>query len=87
MKMKEYQNKIEKVKRKISDVLEELVDYLENDEMTSLLIEEEIKSTFNFIKNNYLEELKEIEEEGYKLTSEEAFDLRYDILEDEMMGN
>lgn len=85
--MKEYQNKIEKVKRKISDVLEELVDYLESDEMTSELIEEEIKSTFNFIKNNYLEELKEIEEEGYKLTSEEAFDLKYDILEDEMMGN
>lgn len=85
--MKEYQNKIEKVKRKISDVLEELADYLESDEMTSELIEEEIKSTFNFIKNNYLEELKEIEEEGYKLTSEEAFDLKYDILEDEMMGN
>ena len=55
--------------------------------MTAELIENEIKSTFNFIKNNYLEELKEIEEEGYKLTSEEAFDLKYDILEDEMMGN
>lgn len=85
--MKEYQNKIEKIKIKISDVLEELADYLESDEMTSELIEEEIKSTFNFIKNNYLEELKEIEEEGYELTSEEAFDLRYDILEAEMMGN
>lgn len=85
--MKEYQNKIEKIKIKISDVLEELADYLESDEMTSELIEEEIKSTFNFIKNNYLEELKEIEEEGYELTSEEAFDLRYDILEAQMMGN
>ena len=85
--MKEYQNKIEKVKRKISDVLEELADYLESDETTAELIEEDIKSTFNFIKNNYLEELKEIEEEGYELPSEEAFDLRYDILEDEMMGN
>lgn len=85
--MKEYQNKIEKIKRKISDVLEELADYLESDDMTSELIAEEIKSTFNFIKNNYLEELKEIEEEGYELTSEEAFDLRYDILEAEMMGN
>jgi len=87
IKVKEYQNKIEKIKIKISDVLEELADYLESDEMTSELIEEEIKSTFNFIKNNYLEELKEIEEEGYELTSEEAFDLRYDILEAEMMGN
>jgi hypothetical protein len=85
--MKEYQNKIEKVKRKISDVLEELTDYLESDEMTSELIEEEIKSTFNFIKNNYLEELKEIEEEGYELTSEEAFDLKYDILEAQATGN
>ena len=85
--MKEYQNKIEKIKRKISDVLEELADYLESDEMTSELIEEEIKSTFNFIKNNYLSTMKEIEEEGYELTSEEAFDLRYDILEAQATGN
>lgn len=85
--MKEYQNKIEKIKRKISDVLEELADYLESDETTAELIENEIKSTFNFIKNIYLSTMKEIEEEGYELTSEEAFDLRYDILEAQATGN
>ena len=85
--MKEYQNKIEKIKEKIASDLEDLSDLIQKEEMTAELIEEEIKSTFNFVKNNYLEELKEIEEEGYELTSEEAFDLRYDILEAQTTGN
>lgn len=85
--MKEYQNKIEKIKEKIASDLEDLSDLIQKEEMTAELIEEEIKSTFNFVKNNYLEELKEIEEEGYELTSEEAFDLRYDILEAQATGN
>ena len=85
--MKEYQNKIEKIKEKIASDLEDLSEVIQKEEMTAELIENEIKSTFNFIKNNYLSTMKEIEEEGYELTSEEAFDLRYDILEAEMMGN
>ena len=85
--MKEYQNKIEKIKERIASDLEDLSDLIQKEEMTAELIEKEIKSTFNFIKNNYLEELKEIEEEGYELTSEEAFDLRYDFLEAQATGN
>ena len=85
--MKEYQDKIETIKEQIASDLEDLSDLIQNEDMTAELIENEIKSTFNFIKNNYLSTMKEIEEEGYKLTDEEAFDLRYDILEDEMMGN
>ena len=85
--MKEYQDKIETIKEQIASDLEDLSDLIQNEDMTAELIENEIKSTFNFIKNNYLSTMKEIEEEGYELTSEESFDLRYDILEDEMMGN
>lgn len=85
--MKEYQDKIETIKEQIASDLEDLSDLIQNEDMTAELIENKIKSTFNFIKNNYLSTMKEIEEEGYELTSEEAFDLRYDILEAEMMGN
>lgn len=85
--MKEYQNKIEKIKEQITSDLEDLSEVIQKEEMTAELIENEIKSTFNFIKNNYLSTMKEIEEEGYELTSEEAFDLRYDILEAQATGN
>ena len=53
--MKEYQNKIEKIKEQIASDLEDLSDLIQKEEMTAELIENEIKSTFNFIKNNYLE--------------------------------
>ena len=85
--MKEYQNKIEKIKEQIASDLEDLSEVIQKEEMTAELIENEIKSTFNFIKNNYLSTMKEIEEEGYELTDEEAFDLRYDILEAQATGN
>lgn len=85
--MKEYQNKIETIKEQISEDLEELIDVIKIENMTAELIEREIDFIVKYIKNNRLKKLKEIEEEGYELTSEEAFDLRYDILEAEMMGN
>ena len=85
--MKEYQNNIENIKNQISEDLEELIDVIKIENMTAELIEQEIDFIFKYIKNNRLKKLKEIEEEGYELTSEEAFDLRYDILEAEMMGN
>ena len=85
--MKEYQNKIEKIKEQIASDLEDLSEVIQKEEMTAELIEEEINYVYNFIEEKYLTKMREIEEEGYKLTSEEAFNLRYDILEDEMMGN
>ena len=85
--MKEYQNNIENIKNQISEDLEELIDVIKIENMTAELIEQEIDFIVKYIKNNRLKKLKEIEEEGYELTSEEAFDLRYDILEAEMMGN
>lgn len=85
--MKEYQNNIENIKNQISEDLEELIDVIKIEDMTAELIEQEIDFIVKYIKNNRLKKLKEIEEEGYELTSEEAFDLRYDILEAEMMGN
>lgn len=85
--MKEYQNNIETIKNQISEDLEELIDVIKIEDMTAELIEQEIDFIFKYIKNNRLKKLKEIEEEGYELTSEEAFDLRYDILEAQMMGN
>lgn len=85
--MKEYQNKIEKIKEQIASDLEDLSEVIQKEEMTAELIEQEIDFIVKYIKNNRLKKLKEIEEEGYELTSEEAFDLRYDILEAQMMGN
>ena len=85
--MKEYQNNIENIKNQISEDLEELIDVIKIENMTAELIEQEIDFIVKYIKNNRLKKLKEIEEEGYELTSEEAFDLKYDILEAEMMGN
>ena len=85
--MKEYQNKIETVKEQISEDLEELIDVIKIEDMTAELIEKEIDFIVKYIKNNRLNKLKEIEEEGYELTSEEAFDLRYDILEAQATGN
>ena len=85
--MKEYQNNVENIKNQISEDLEELIDVIKIENMTAELIEKEIDFIVKYIKNNRLKKLKEIEEEGYELTSEEAFDLRYDILEAEMMGN
>ena len=85
--MKEYQNNIENIKNQISDDLEELIDVIKIENMTAELIEQEIDFIVKYIKNNRLKKLKEIEEEGYELTSEEAFDLRYDILEAQATGN
>lgn len=85
--MKEYQNNIENIKNQISEDLEELIDVIKIENMTAELIEQEIDFIFKYIKNNRLKKLKEIEEEGYELTSEEAFDLRYDILEAQATGN
>ena len=85
--MKEYQNKIENIKNQISEDLEELIDVIKIENMTAELIEQEIDFIVKYIKNNRLKKLKEIEEEGYELTSEEAFDLRYDILEAQATGN
>lgn len=85
--MKEYQNKIENIKNQISEDLEELIDVIKIEDMTAELIEKEIDFIVKYIKNNRLKKLKEIEEEGYELTSEEAFDLRYDILEAQATGN
>lgn len=85
--MKEYQNKIETIKNQISEDLEELIDVIKIEDMTAELIEQEIDFIFKYIKNNRLKKLKEIEEEGYELTSEEAFDLKYDILEAQATGN
>lgn len=85
--MKEYQNNIENIKNQISEDLEELIDVIKIEDMTAELIEQEIDFIFKYIKNNRLKKLKEIEEEGYELTSEEAFDLRYDILEAQATGN
>lgn len=85
--MKEYQNKIETIKNQISEDLEELIDVIKIENMTAELIEQEIDFIFKYIKNNRLKKLKEIEEEGYELTSEEVFDLRYDILEAQATGN
>lgn len=85
--MKEYQNKIENIKNQISEDLEELIDVIKIEDMTAELIEQEIGFIVKYIKNNRLKKLKEIEEEGYELTSEEAFDLRYDILEAQATGN
>jgi len=85
--MKEYQNNIENIKNQISEDLEELIDVIKIEDMTAELIEQEIDFIVKYIKNNRLKKLKEIEEEGYELTSEEAFDLRYDILEAQATGN
>lgn len=85
--MKEYQNNIENIKNQISEDLEELIDVIKIEDMTAELIEQEIDFIFKYIKNNRLKKLKELEEEGYELTSEEAFDLRYDILEAQATGN
>lgn len=85
--MKEYQNKIEKIKEQIASDLEDLSEVIQKEEMTAELIEQEIDFIVKYIKNNRLKKLKEIEEEGYELTSEEAFDLRYDILEAQATGN
>ena len=85
--MKEYQKKIENIKNQISEDLEELIDVIKIEDMTAELIEKEIDFIVKYIKNNRLKKLKEIEEEGYELTSEEAFDLRYDILEAQATGN
>ena len=85
--MKEYQNNIENIKNQISEDLEELIDVIKIENMTAELIEQEIDFIFKYIKNNRLKKLKEIEEEGYELTSEEAFDLRYDILDAQATGN
>lgn len=85
--MKEYQNNIENIKNQISEDLEELIDVIKIENMTAELIEQEIDFIFKYIKNNRLKKLKEIEEEGYELTSEEAFNLRYDILEAQATGN
>lgn len=85
--MKEYQNNIENIKNQISEDLEELIDVIKIEDMTAELIEREIDFIFKYIKNNRLKKLKEIEEEGYELTSEETFDLRYDILEAQATGN
>lgn len=85
--MKEYQNNIENIKNQISEDLEELIDVIKIENMTAELIEQEIDFIVKYIKNNRLKKLKEIEEEGYELTSEEAFDLRYDILEAQATGN
>ena len=85
--MKEYQNNIENIKNQISDDLEELIDVIKIENMTAELIEQEIDFIVKYIKNNRLKKLKEIEEEGYELTSEDAFDLRYDILEAQATGN
>lgn len=85
--MKEYQNKIENIKNQISEDLEELIDVIKIEDMTAELIEQEIDFIVKYIKNNRLKKLKEIEEEGYELTSEEAFDLRYEILEAQATGN
>lgn len=85
--MKEYQNKIETVKKQIACKLEDLSDLIQNEDMTAELIEKELEYIFKTIKENEIKNLKEIEEEGYELTSEEAFDLRYDILEAQATGN
>lgn len=85
--MKEYQNKIETIKEQIACKLEDLSDLIQNEDMTAELIEKELEYIFKIIKENELKKLKEIEEEGYELTSEEAFDLRYDILEAQATGN
>lgn len=85
--MKEYQNKIEKIKEQIASDLEDLSDLIQNEDMTAELIEKELEYIFKTIKENEIKKLKEIEEEGYELTSEEAFDLRYDILEAQATGN
>lgn len=85
--MKEYQNNIENIKNQISEDLEELIDVIKIEDMTAELIEQEIDFIVKYIKNNRLKKLKEIEEEGYELTSEETFDLRYDILEAQATGN
>lgn len=85
--MKEYQNKIETVKEQIACKLEDLSDLIQNEDMTAELIEKELEYIFKTIKENEIKKLKEIEEEGYELTSEEAFDLRYDILEAQATGN
>lgn len=87
MKMKEYQNKIETVKEQIACKLEDLSDLIQNEDMTAELIEKELEYILKTIKENEIKKLKEIEEEGYELTSEEAFDLRYDILEAQATGN
>ena len=85
--MKEYQNKIETVNEQIACKLEDLSDLIQNEDMTAELIEKELEYIFKTIKENEIKKLKEIEEEGYELTSEEAFDLRYDILEAQATGN
>lgn len=85
--MKEYQNNIENIKNQISEDLEELIDVIKIEDMTAELIEKEIDFIVKYIKENRLKKLKEIEEEGYELTSEEAFNLRYDILEAQATGN
>ncbi len=85
--MKEYQNKIETIKEQIACKLEDLSDLIQNEDMTAELIEKELEYIFKTIKENEIKKLKEIEEEGYELTSEEAFDLRYDILEAQATGN
>lgn len=85
--MKEYQNKIETIKEQIACKLEDLSDLIQNEDMTAELIEKELEYIFKIIKENEIKKLKEIEEEGYELTSEEAFDLRYDILEAQATGN
>ena len=87
MKMKEYQNKIETIKEQIACKLEDLSDLIQNEDMTAELIEKELEYIFKTIKENEIKKLKEIEEEGYELTSEEAFDLRYDFLEAQATGN
>ena len=85
--MKEYQNKIEIIKEQIACKLEDLSDLIQNEDMTAELIEKELEYIFKTIKENEIKKLKEIEEEGYELTSEEVFDLRYDILEAQATGN
>ena len=85
--MKEYQNKIEAIKEQIACKLEDLSDLIQNEDMTAELIEKELEYIFKTIKENEIKKLKEIEEEGYELTSEEAFDLRYDFLEAQATGN
>ena len=85
--MKEYQNKIETIKEQIACKLEDLSDLIQNEDMTAELIEKELEYIFKTIKENEIKKLKEIEEEGYELTSEAAFDLRYDILEAQATGN
>ena len=85
--MKEYQNKTETIKEQIACKLEDLSDLIQNEDMTAELIEKELEYIFKTIKENEIKKIKEIEEEGYELTSEEAFDLRYDILEAQATGN